>query len=114
LIQELTELEGPSESCAARIDHHFEEPADSTSRNRKLLDQLTHPPLLPAAKPMFRLGVAFGHKRLGVSRIILTQKKFTVSMNSISLSKALICPGQAHCAGIDLTHVLLADFSPLN
>jgi hypothetical protein len=81
LIEELAELERPPESCAARIDHHFEEPADSTSRNGKLLPQPTHPPLLLAAKPTFRLSAAFGHKRLGASRIILTQKKFTVSMN---------------------------------
>jgi hypothetical protein len=88
LIEELAELERPPESCAARIDHHFEEPADGASGNRKLLPHL-RTPLLLAAKPTFRLSAAFGHKRLGASRIILTQKKFTVSMNSILYRKRL-------------------------
>ena len=44
-----------------------------------------------AAKSVCSLCGVFGRMRLGVSRIILTQKKFIVSMNSISLSDALIC-----------------------
>src|ERR1700734_1831975 len=70
------------------------------------------PPLLLTAKPVRRLCVVFGRTRLRVSRIILTQEKFTVSMNRLSLSKALICPGQRPYSITNLTHVLLADSPP--
>ena len=38
-------------------------------------------------EPMVLSPKAFGHKRLGASRIMLTQKKFTLSMNSILYRK---------------------------
>ena len=64
------------------LDDTIREYREDLGGSRKLLYQLGHPSLLLAAKPVYRLCVVFGRMRLGVSRIVLTQKKCAVSMNS--------------------------------
>src|SRR5262249_9278302 len=71
-----------------------------------------YPPLLLTAKSVHRLYAVIVRTRLAVSRLILTQKKYTMSMNRISLSIALISPGQRNYSICNLTHVLLADSPP--
>jgi hypothetical protein len=54
--------------------------------------------LLLAAKPICPLDAARVYQRFSVSRIILTQKNFAVSMNSIPGAQALISLVKSHAA----------------